>query len=173
MAPPVSPHFREDATMYVLLEAWNASPRAPQPWKLLQLERAVCVLVARSGRPVGDCMMGVIAAGPHMTERTCAAFHAAVLANAEGLPHLHELCGLRRFLGVQLEATSVGELELALEGLRSDMNARLGRVEATVSGLQASVSGLQASVSMLIERFNELLDRQPAAVAGASNVRMS
>ena len=107
------PEFRRDASMYVLLEAWIASSRSPQPSKLLQLERAICVVMARSGRPLSDCIVGVIAAGPHMTDKTCALFHATVQANAAGLPHLHELCLLRRFLGVRIEGASVGELELA------------------------------------------------------------
>ena len=144
------PEFRRDASMYVLLEAWAASPRSPQLSKLLQLERAICVVVARSGRPLCDCIMGVIAAGPHVTDKTCALFYETVQANAAGLPHLHKLCSLRRFLGVMLEGTSVVELELAVEGLRSDM----GR-------LDTKVSMLDTKVSLVLERFDQLLGRLP------------
>ena len=104
-----SENYPENSAMYVVGEVY--APLASMDslrgtvQKLLQAERTLQFLVAKEGKPLGDCVLGMVFMGPHMDKTLTHGLFLSLEHYQTLLPCLWSLYEMRRLLAYHMRTT--------------------------------------------------------------------
>ena len=98
--------------------------------KLLQAERNVRFLVAKEGKGVKDCILGVVFFSCRLTQDFGVQLGSALMYYMGSLPCMWELSKMGRFMGCALEEVHYSAPLMRLE---MRMNERFDRLEALIA----------------------------------------
>jgi hypothetical protein len=125
--------------------------------KLLQAERSICVLVAKEGRDLQQCILGVVFFSSKLTQASGKRLGNALKHYKDCLPCMWELSKLGRFLGRTLKDVHYSapfmRLELGLE-------RRLGKVEDKLDALEKKFDALEKKLDAFEKKLDALLEHK-------------
>ena len=126
-------YYPANSALYVVGEVYaplgGENPLQRTVQKLLQAERTLQFLCAKEGKPVGDCVLGVVFMGPHIDQALASQLFKSLSHYSAVLPCLWALHEKRRLLGYHmrkpfqpaveafLNATAVAQLTQKVEQL--------------------------------------------------------
>ena len=99
-------HYPVNSAMYVVGEVCaplgSLNPLKRTVQKLLQAERTLQFLCAKEGKPVDDCVLGMVFMGPHIDGALASQLFRSLEYYMDLLPCLWSLYGMKRLLGYHM-----------------------------------------------------------------------
>lgn len=128
--------------------------------KLLQAERSVRILLAKEGKDVQQCILGVIFFSSKLTLTFGKRLGNALVYYKDCLPCMWELSKLGRFLGCTLKdvhySAPIMRLELQLQrglgSLKGEFESQFGKVNGRLDKVEEKLGKLEEKLDALLAR---------------------